>query len=269
MDKIKLLTLKNLVRNPTKTRLEIAERILESEVISPSGEDKNGLHARHEVDCPEPSQQLLNLSLDLLQSSSALLREEAIGIELHGKIEETVLASLDFQLYAIRSTSEKGEFEPPDIDIKGAFFSKPLILSNVLLKRLRFTDCTFDNAVHLTAVSCGSPIQFSSSAFTSKGQLLIRMMHSPKPDPPRDWQPSFIFKDCSINRIEAFRANVFLFFTRCSIESSSLQLPAGSVTQYVDCRISDGIVHSVSAESDGHDLVPQWWHKDIGWGLSE
>lgn len=268
MDKKNITTLENLVRNPTKARLEVAERILEREVSSQDGAYENHPYAHREADRPEPSAQILDLSLDLLQSSSRLLKREELGIELHGKIEETAMNFIAFHLSDICGNPEQGKSTAPDIDFKETFFSRPIILSNMALNRLRFVDCTFNNAVQFTAVSCRSPIEFSNSTFAGRGTLLIRMMNFPKPDPPSDWQPSFIFKDCSIGRIEAFRAEVFLFFIRSAINSSSLQLPEGSVTQYVDCHISDCIVHSTNAEIDGNDLVPQWWHKDIGWKIN-
>ncbi|BAU96161.1 hypothetical protein N24_1899 [Corynebacterium suranareeae] len=259
MNEALILKLKNLLQEPTKNQLQAVVQILRGEsndfffnVENPSG-----------FSFPL-SQRIIYLAIEILQSSSRLLKREEIDVNLHEELEEIAVSLIIYQLSKNHNESSSRSFS---LEFTGISFTKPLILTSVHLEKLRFTDCIFASAFHLTAVSCATTIEMTNTQFIAQGSLLIRMISFPKPDPASDWAPSFIFRNCLIQIIEVFRAEVFLFFTESTIKGSALELPAGAVAQYVNCQVNDGIIYGVDQDTLGDSLVPRWWYKDLGWSI--
>lgn len=268
MDEELILKLKELLQNPTKSHLQTVGQVLRRQSNQFTINTEKALLSDPLSSSLHLSQQVIDLSIETLQSSSKLLKGEEIDVNFHAELEGIAVSLILIQLSQAHCANNNKTSTPPlTLDFTDVFFTKPLVLSNVHLKKLRFTGCIFANAFHLTAVSCATPIEIIDTRFTSQGSLLIRMISFPKPDPPSEWAPSFIFRNCLIQSIEVFRAEVFLFFTESTIRNSSLQLPTGAVAQYVNCQVNDGIIYGVAPNTDGNSLVPRWWYREVGWSI--
>ena len=219
------------------------------------------------------SANLLAVSCEVLQHSSRLLKNGSIGESLHAIIEQYVVDSMRTELLRFPHRGSDGSTAFPSLDFKGLVFTQPLTFPSIHFQHLCFNDCAFRSALHLTGTTSENTIEFSNCSFAQEHEFLVRMTSFPKPEPPSSWRPSMSFKNCSIQYLHVFRAELFLFFTDSTIGGMSLELSPGSTVQYVNCQVTDGIVHAIDEQRtsngySGHQLVPKDWYKNRGWTLN-
>lgn len=245
--------------------LEIASEILSNRVNeSWEAGDTWSRSSRWNLDLMKRYNQV---ALKLLSSSSHLLSNSLIDPAMHEFVEKHALNSIIENIRMADNSALVGSSGISKLEFKEIIFTSPLVLSNIHFDDVSFTRCTFKSDLLLSSVTSSKCIKFDQCTFSHGHQVILRFLCFPKPVNASEWRPSFTFKECSIADMWVFKSQVFLFFSDSIIRSSSLELSAESVVHYVNCRLSDAIVHDVTSGSGGFSLVPRGWFRDAGWTL--
>lgn len=214
---------------------------------------------------PSVADRYIEVSLKLLAASSGLLRDRSISFDQHVFIEKRSISAIKRRITKVGGRDGTGSNHPPRIEFKDINFVDPLVFSSLSFEKLKFTDCTFGSAVHFSAIESSTCIEFSRCTFATEHELLLSFLNFPKPDDASEWRPSLFFENCLIKNMWVFKSQVFLFFVDSVIETSTLELSSGSVTQYVNCQLVDAIAHNAVNEADRSPLVPRGWFRNEGW----
>lgn len=264
MDQFKQKVLNLALGDDSARDVEVANEILNDQPLVHAGEHGE-LQTTVADEDPSVADRHIEVSLKLLAASSGLLRDGLIDVDLHASIEKRSISAIKRRITTVGGRDGAGSNNLPSIEFKEVNFAGPLVFSSLSFEKLKFTDCTFDSAVHFSAIESSSCIEFSRCTFATGHELLLRFLNFPKPEDASEWRPSLFFEDCLIKNMWVFKSQVFLFFVDSVIESSTLELTSGSVTQYVNCQLIDAIIHDTANEADRNPLVPRGWFRNVGW----
>ena len=269
----RLQKLNSLLHNPKQDELFQTEMLIEA--ILGNENPTHSIYRSNDVQQEEGvnSEDLLATTSEVLQRSSRLLESGSIDVALYSKIDRYAVDEMKAEIVRLSHRNSDDGDALPSLEYKSVIFTQPLTFSNINFQRLSFNDCTFGSALHFTGTTSENTIEFTNCSFGQEHELLVRMTSFPKPEQPSSWRPSMSFKNCSVPYLHVIKAELFLFFTDSKIGATSLELSPGSTVQYVDCQVSDGIIHAIDEQRisngySGHQLVPKDWYKPRGWTIT-